>query len=222
MTFAKTGFYLFKSANIIFKLNKYLVMGFTVWGMWKLFNNLIYQPLRAVSYFFYVQSRPLTNLPITYGQGLVIITGPTVGLGPAYCKTLIRAGFRNFLLIDEDQKELDSLRKGLYQFIRDVGKDQSSVNLEIFVFDFDDGYSPEKFATIDEKMKAISGKEERRISILINNFGKMRRGDFESMDYNDIALMINSNINAITYMPLRTDLKTQIFEIFLSNIKCSR
>ena len=49
-------------------------------------------------------------------------------------------------------------------------------------------------------MKAISGKEERRIAILVNNFGKMRRGDFETMDYNDIALMINSNINSTTYM----------------------
>ena len=116
-------------------------MGLTAWGILKIFNNLIYQPFKAVSYFFYVQSRPLTNLAITYGQGLVIITGPTVGLGPAYCKTLIRAGFRNFLLIDEDQTELETLRKEMYQFIHDIGKENSKVNLDIYVFDFDDGYS---------------------------------------------------------------------------------
>ncbi len=113
LTFGKAIYYLFKSADIIFKFNKYIIMGFTVWGMYKLFRNLIFNPFMSVSYYFYVQSRPLSNLVMTYGQGLVIITGPTTGLGPAYCKTLINAGFKNFLLIDEDMKELESLKEVL-------------------------------------------------------------------------------------------------------------
>lgn len=35
---------------------------------------------------------------------------------------------------------------------------------------------------------------------MVNNFGKMHRGDFEEMEYHDISEMINGNINAITYM----------------------
>lgn len=127
VTLGKTVFYLFKSANIIFSLNKYLVMGFTIWGMFKLFKNFIYNPFAAVSYFFYVQSRPLTNLVMTYGQGLVIITGPTTGLGPAYCKKLIQAGFKSFLLIDEDMNELETLKSDLEEYIKALGKEKDSV-----------------------------------------------------------------------------------------------
>lgn len=46
---------------------------------------------------------------MSYGKGLVIITGATTGLGPAYCKKLIEAGYREFLLIDEDMDELKAL-----------------------------------------------------------------------------------------------------------------
>lgn len=47
-------------------------------------------------------------------------------------------------------------------------------------------------------MKEICKTKE--IAMLINNFGKMHKGEFELMDYKDISEMINGNINAITYM----------------------
>lgn len=78
---------------------------------------------------------------MTYGQGLVIITGPTTGLGPAYCKTLISAGFRKFLLIDEETKELESLKAVLKSYIEGKGLDKKSISLELFKFDFDDSYN---------------------------------------------------------------------------------
>jgi hypothetical protein len=199
LTFGKAGYYLFKSANIIFKLNKYIVMGFTIWGSLKLFKEYIWRPFAAVSYFFYVQSRPLTNLLLTYGQGLVIITGPTTGLGPAYCRKLISAGFRNFLLIDEDGNELKALKEDIERYVVAIGKDLSNYSFETFEFDFDDSYTPDKFKPIEDKMNKVMSND-KRISILVNNFGKMYKGDFESMDYNQISEMINGNINAITYM----------------------
>lgn len=53
-TFGKAAFYLFQSANIIFKLNKYIIMGFTVWGMYKIFRNFIFNPFVSVSKYFYI------------------------------------------------------------------------------------------------------------------------------------------------------------------------
>lgn len=51
VVFAKTGYYLFKSADIILSLNKYLVMGFSIYGIYKLSKFFIFSPLREVMKF---------------------------------------------------------------------------------------------------------------------------------------------------------------------------
>ena len=44
-TFGKAGYYLFKSADIMLKMNKYLVMGLTIYAALRLFKTFIYNPV---------------------------------------------------------------------------------------------------------------------------------------------------------------------------------
>lgn len=219
VVFGKTGYYLFKSADIILSLNKYLVMGFSIYGMYKLLKYFIYNPLREVMKFVRVEMTPLSSLLRTYGKNLIVITGPTTGLGPAYCKKLIQAGFRDFLLIDENLVELEQLKVELNQYYHALnskqvvasafkrkqkstkGEDESFIEplkLDSFVFDFDDSFETDRFKSLDDKMREVCSTKE--ISMLINNFAKLHKGSFETMEYKDISEMINGNINAITYM----------------------
>eukprot|EP00347_Sterkiella_histriomuscorum_P023631 403333929 len=198
-----------KSADIIFQMNKYVVMGFTAFGVYKLVKNFLINPFKEVTKFLYIESRPLSSLLYTYGKNLIIITGPTTGLGPAYCKKLIQAGYRDFLLIDEDKQELDNLKLELQTYYDNLNSTKKStsqtakqveqkLNLELFVFDFDNSYEAERFKPLEEKMHQVC--KEKEISMLINNFAKVHKGSYESMDYKDISEMINGNINAITFM----------------------
>lgn len=162
-TFGKTGYYLVKSADIIFSMNRYLVLSFVIFGSYKIFKNFIWNPFREVSKFLIIESRPLSSLLYTYGKNLIIITGPTTGLGPAYCRKLIEAGYRDFLLIDEDMSELEKLKSDLTDYYNDIiVKQQQSyaqkrkitavidkLNLDIFYFDFDDSYEPERFKPLE-------------------------------------------------------------------------
>lgn len=91
-------------------------MGFTFYSLYKIFKNFIWTPFREVSKFLLIESRPLSSLLYTYGKNLIVITGPTTGLGPAYCKKLIQAGYRDFLLIDEDREELEKLKEELNEY----------------------------------------------------------------------------------------------------------
>ena len=77
-------------------------------------------------------------------------------------------------------------------------KDTSNqINIEIFEFDFDMPYGQESFKKIEDKMAEVTKKD---VSILVNNFGKMYKGEFENMDNRDIFEMLNANINSLTYM----------------------
>lgn len=72
------------------------------------------------------------------------------------------------------------------------------MNLDLFDFDFDNSFEEERFKPLELKMKEVCKTKE--ISMLINNFAKIHKGSFETMDYKDINEMINGNINALTYM----------------------
>ena len=73
-----------------------------------------------------------------------------------------------------------------------------NVKLETFEFDFDYSYDKAKFAKLETFMAQVA--KEREISILVNNFGKMNAGLFETMEYAAIVEMINANINSMTFM----------------------
>lgn len=88
-------------------------MGLTFYSAYMLTYKFIYTPLRALLKYSYINSQPLDKLSIYYGKGTVVVVAPTIGLGPAYCKKLIDAGFNDFLLIDEDSLELNTLMEDL-------------------------------------------------------------------------------------------------------------
>jgi len=47
-TIGKSFYYLFKTAEIIFKFNKYIILGFTAYCVFKLVKNFIYIPMREI------------------------------------------------------------------------------------------------------------------------------------------------------------------------------
>ncbi|CDW82916.1 short-chain dehydrogenase reductase sdr [Stylonychia lemnae] len=175
-------------------------------------KNFIYLPLKEVGKYLYYKFRPLSFLQNQYGDGKIIITGPTQGIGPAYCEALIRAGYTDFLLIDEDQTKLDTLETKLKAYYEDnvlkhkkhlIGEDEGHTNqlkLQMFLFDFDESYDQDRFKALEKIMIDITENTDLKISMLVNNFAKVKKGSYESLDYKDISEMINGNINAITYM----------------------
>ena len=84
-TAGKSFYYLFKTAEVIFKFNKYIIMGFTGYCIYKLVRNFIFIPMREIIRYVRFQLRPLDSIKLIYGDGKIIITGATQGLGPAYC-----------------------------------------------------------------------------------------------------------------------------------------
>ena len=99
---AEWAYSIVSTANIVYERHPYLVMGLSLYAGYSLIRKLIYKPLKHIIKFLYVRSKPLDKLLITYGSGLVVINGATKGLGPSYCFKLAEAGYRNFLLIDEN------------------------------------------------------------------------------------------------------------------------
>lgn len=117
-TALSAAFTLFKTANIIFSMNKHVVMTLTIYASYKLIKNFVYKPLYHLAKYAYLESKPLSKLIISYNRGTVIITGATRGLGPAYCKALIEAGFIDFVLIDDSEQELIKVRENLEEYLQ--------------------------------------------------------------------------------------------------------
>ena len=101
---------LFRSAEIVNSMNKYMIMGLSIYSTYKLIAKFIYAPLMITLRHFWHRRKPITYLIDKYGKGTIIITGATNGLGPAYCKALIKAGYEDFILIDEETEMLDNLK----------------------------------------------------------------------------------------------------------------
>lgn len=65
-----------------------------------------------------------------------MITGATIGLGPAYCNKLMEAGFHNFVLIDEDIEELLSLKKRMIKWAFENKIEIGNLYIDVHAFDF--------------------------------------------------------------------------------------
>ncbi|CDW90339.1 short chain dehydrogenase reductase family protein [Stylonychia lemnae] len=210
-TLGKTAYYLFQSAEIILKMNKYVVMGFTLYGVWRVFKNFIYFPLKEVFLFLYQNTRPLSNLIYTYGEGKIIITGATRGLGPAYCESLIKAGFRDFLLIDYDYKDLQSLQTQLQEYqlkLIEIKKKQKQniqtknekLLIELFGFNFNQEDNSEQIRELGAIINRQDNNDnkQKNISILINNNNKIMKTPFQQSGDKGINKLINNNIKSVT------------------------
>ena len=111
-----TGLYaLIKTANIIYSMNKYVLMSLSFYASYHLLKTFVCKPLLTLSRFLYAQSKPIEKLIINYGKGVCIVTGAARGLGPIYIKKLIESGFRDFILIDESREQLEALVKDLHK-----------------------------------------------------------------------------------------------------------
>lgn len=68
---------LIKTAEIINRINRYVLMGFAFYASFHLLRNYVYRPFHGLSQFVMIRSRPLEKLLITYGSGTVIVIGAT-------------------------------------------------------------------------------------------------------------------------------------------------
>jgi hypothetical protein len=145
-----------KTAEVIFRMNKYLVMGLSMYAIYRITRNLIIDPIVTTTKYLINQSRSLKTLTDTYGEGTIVITGATIGLGPAYCKTLIEAGFENFVLIDEDYDALTKLKSDVLAWAKAKEYRYDDIKIDLFYFDFDINYDKDKFNTLENYMTQLS------------------------------------------------------------------
>lgn len=134
--------------------------------------------------------RPSKNLFKTYGfkGAWAIITGGSAGIGLAYAKQLAKDGF-NILLIARNGARLREARELI---LKETGK--QDIEVENLSFDFSRPYSQEHYGELEQAIK------NKSIAILVNNVGADHLCGFDEMDNDDIAAMLNTNINALTYL----------------------
>ena len=72
-------------------------------------RNLVYRPLRVLIQFLMIRTRPLETLLLTYGADTVVINGVKL-LGAEYALQLAEIGYRDFILIGDDDLELKDLK----------------------------------------------------------------------------------------------------------------
>lgn len=137
--------------------------------------------------------RPSKNLFKTYGikGAWAVVTGGSAGIGQAYAIELAKAGF-NILLIARNEGRLGEARELILKEIKEVGKED--VEVETLSFDFSKPYSQEYCGPLE---RAI---QDKSIAILVNNVGTDYLCGFDEMDNDHITAMLNTNINALTYL----------------------
>ena len=126
------------------------------------------------------------NFPARYGEkSWAVITGGTDGIGEAFAYALAGMGF-NIVIIGRNREKLD--RVGLK--LKDFG-------VEFRAIQFDLAESIEKKT---EFMRVLGSVSDLDVSILINNAGIMKVGEFstESIDY--LSDLININCAAHTFL----------------------
>lgn len=72
-------------------------------------RNVVYRPLRVLIQFLMIRTRPLETLLLTYGADTVVINGVKL-LGAEYALQLAEIGYRDFILIGDDDLELKDLK----------------------------------------------------------------------------------------------------------------
>ena len=130
------------------------------------------------------------NLKEKYGDGFVIITGGSRGIGLSFAKEFLKANFK-VCLISSNKERLEKVRKDLLDLY------PYSI-IKIIDFNLDQFYNEETIKTLKERINIELKGEE--ISILLNNAGVAHDGRFDSLTDKNVTNIINVNICGLTIL----------------------
>jgi short-subunit dehydrogenase len=130
-------------------------------------NRLVYLTgLFTVGNYFYKHCEHMYKkkdpavLKDTYGQGWVVITGPTSGIGEEFAEQFSKLGY-NLVLISRDQNKLENVSKRL--------EDKYKIKTKPIKFDFTECADLEKVDRLKGEINAAI--DNNQVSALINNVG---------------------------------------------------
>ena len=130
------------------------------------------------------------NLKEKYGDGFVIITGGSRGIGLSFAKEFLKQNFK-ICLLSSNKEKLEKVKKDLLELY------PNSI-IKIIDFDLSQFYTEETIKKLEERISTELKGEE--ISILFNNAGVGSRGKFDASQEKHIASMINVNIYGLTIL----------------------
>lgn len=130
------------------------------------------------------------NLKEKYGDGFVIITGGSSGIGLSFAKEFLKNNFK-ICLLSSNKEKLEKARKELLDLY------PYSI-IKIIDFNLDQFYNEETIKKLEERISSELKGEE--ISILFNNAGVLFRGRFDSLSEKKINSMLNVNIFGLTIL----------------------
>ena len=135
-----------------------------------------------------IQSK--NNLKEKYGDGFVIITGGSRGIGLSFAKEFLKDNFK-VCLISSNKERLEKVRKDLLDLYP---------NSIIKIIDFNLGqfYTEETINNLKERINSELKGEE--ISILLNNAGVAYDGRFDLIPEKNITNIINVNVYGLTIL----------------------
>ena len=137
---------------------------------------------------YIIQSK--NNLKEKYGDGFVVITGGSRGIGLSFAKEFLKAHFK-VCLISSSKERLEKAKKELLDLY-------PSSTIKIIDFNLDQFYTEETIKNLKERINSELKDEE--ISILLNNAGVAHDGRFDSLSDKNIANILNVNIFGLTIL----------------------
>ena len=130
------------------------------------------------------------NLKEKYGDGFVIITGGSRGIGLSFAKEFLKANFK-ICLISSNKGRLEKVRKDLLDLY------PYSI-IKIIDFNLDQFYSEETINKLKERINfELKGED---ISILLNNTGVAHDGNFNEISDKNVTNILNVNIYGLTIL----------------------
>lgn len=139
-------------------------------------------------YKYFLLSMP--NFKKLYGEGFVIITGGSSGIGFSFAKQFIKLDYKILLISSSEQKLLKAKQE--------LEKINSKSKIEILPFNLNQSYDDKTIEDLDKKITEITSGEE--ISILINNAGVITRKYLCDISDEQIRSMIYVNTLAVTFL----------------------
>jgi short-subunit dehydrogenase len=155
-------------------------------------NRLIYLTgFFTISNYFYKhwqhlnKQKDLNALKQTYGNGWVVITGPTNGIGKEFAEQFSKLGY-NLVLISRDQSKLDNLSKSL--------SDKYGITAKPIQFDFTDCTNIDKVESLRASLNTAI--DNQQVSVLINNVGVHYEvhDKFNALNQKQIIDYVSANI----------------------------
>ena len=125
-----------------------------------------------------------------YGEGFVLITGGSSGIGLSFAKQFIKLNYKILLISSSEQKLLKAKQE--------LEKINSKSIIKILPFNLNNSYDNKTIENLDKKITELTSGEE--ISILINNAGVITRKNLCDISDEQIRSMIYVNTLAVTFL----------------------